>query len=148
MHLRFLTFLIAHWGIPPKFLFTLLESLTSIQNFFHLLLTHSKWSQREKGGIRQRKSWIFVGSKEGGYPLGGKIAKFVFEGFPFIQLSPEFRSRFWGFWSRFLSWILMLLSSYLGEGTLPSDPLRLWQCFYQQCHGLHPLLVKRSPQIA
>ena len=37
MHFRFLTFLIAHWGIPPKFLFTL-ESLTSIQNFFQILL--------------------------------------------------------------------------------------------------------------
>ena len=67
MHFRFLTFLIAHWGIPPKFLFTL-ESLTSIQNYFHE-------ANGEKEGYVRENSEVSYGAQRGDIPLAEKNAK-------------------------------------------------------------------------
>ena len=86
MHFRFLTFLIAHWGIPPKFLFTLLESLTSIQNFLQLLLIPNEANGEKEGYVRENRE-VSYGAKRGDTPLTEKNAKYFLKGSPFMQSS-------------------------------------------------------------
>ena len=74
MHFRFLAFLIAHVGIPPKFLFTLLESLTSIQNFFQILPIPNEANGEKEGYVREN-SEVSYGAQRGDIPLAEKNAK-------------------------------------------------------------------------